>query len=68
MCIFYKKNLIYDIIKNICISQIFKINLPCCHIVLNYRLEFEDRNLKKEKKELAAYEAFIKSQKKERTE
>ena len=34
----------------------------------NCRLEFEDRNIKKEKKELAAYEAFVKSQNIEKTE
>ncbi|KAG7210554.1 hypothetical protein KM043_012074 [Ampulex compressa] len=36
--------------------------------IILHRLEYEDRNLKKEKKELAAYEALMKSQKSERTE
>jgi hypothetical protein len=31
-------------------------------------LEYEDRNLRKEKKELAAYEALTKSKKNDRTE
>jgi len=34
----------------------------------NCRLEYEDRNLRKEKKELAAYEALTKSKKNDRTE
>ncbi|CAG5093527.1 Similar to PCYT2: Ethanolamine-phosphate cytidylyltransferase (Homo sapiens) [Cotesia congregata] len=36
--------------------------------IILHRLEFEDRNLKKEKKEIAAYEAFVKSQNKEISE
>lgn len=34
----------------------------------NCRLEYEDRNLRKEKKELAAYEAVTKSKRNDRTE
>lgn len=72
-CVFFTKKFIiylfyHKIVKHICISQLFKTDSRCFDIVLNCRLEFENRNLKKEKKEQAAYEAFIKSQKKERTE
>lgn len=46
----------------------FKTALLFFDIVINCRLEFENRNLKKEKNEIAAYEALMKSEKNKRTE
>lgn len=42
--------------------------LSSVDLASNCRLEYEDRNIRKEKKELAAYEALMKSKKNNRTE
>lgn len=51
-----------------CVKEHANIYLSSVDLASNCRLEYENRNIRKEKKELAAYEALMKSKKNNRTE